>query len=170
MAIVFPQCCKVSFFKVLTLLITPRVEVQERKGGAIRKVIVQKEQVELKTIDFSLSLHKSSKLNTCSPFLSLLSRCFIAFEACLSVFVGYCIACLPAWNLFTKENRSRPSSQLSAGQIFSKIRVLAKSRNQCKFIQVLLQSMVKFTWYFSTFPSILHALSSERKFLLSLKL
>ena len=48
--------------------------VRERKGGATRKVIVQKEQVELKTIDFSLSLHKSSKLNTCSPFPSLLSQ------------------------------------------------------------------------------------------------
>ena len=47
MAIFFSRCCKVSFFKVLTL-ITPCVEVQERKRGAIRKVIVQKEQVELK--------------------------------------------------------------------------------------------------------------------------
>ena len=87
MAIVFPRCCKVSFFKVLTLLITPRVEVRERKGGAIRKVIVQKEQVELKTIDFSLSLHKSSKLNTCSPFLSLFSQ--LVFYSIWSMFISF---------------------------------------------------------------------------------
>ena len=49
---------------------------------------------------------------------------------------------LPAWNLFTRENESRALSQLSAGQVFGKIRVLAKSRNRCKFIQVLLLCMV----------------------------
>ena len=36
---------------------------------------------------------------------------------------------LPTWNLFTQENEHRAWSQLSAGQVFSKIRVLAKSRN-----------------------------------------
>ena len=143
MVIFFTRCCKVSFFKELTLLITPCVEVRERKRGPIRKVIVQKEQVELNTIDFSLSLYKSSNLNTCSPFLSLFHNwCFKAFEACLSILLGYCVDCLPAWNLFTEKNKSRASSQLSVGQVFSKIRVLAKSRNQCKFTQVLLQSMV----------------------------
>ena len=39
---------------------------------------------------------------------------------------------LAAWNLFTQENESRVLSQLSAGQVFGKIRVPAKSRNRCK--------------------------------------
>ena len=38
---------------------------------------------------------------------------------------------LPAWNLFTKKNESRAWSQLSAGQVFGKIRVLANIRNRC---------------------------------------
>ena len=49
---------------------------------------------------------------------------------------------LPAWNLLTQEYESRAWSQLSAGHVFDMIQVLAKSRNRCKFIQVLLQCMV----------------------------
>ena len=38
---------------------------------------------------------------------------------------------LPAWNLFTQKNESRALSQLSAGQVFGRIRVLTNSRNRC---------------------------------------
>ena len=54
---------------------------------------------------------------------------------------------LPAWNLFTQEEKDRASSQLSAGQVFGKIRVLAKSRNRCK----LFKSLFRFhcsAWFF----------------------
>ena len=68
----FSRCCQVSF--LLTLRIAACVEVRERRRGARRKARVRKDRVELNTIDFSLSLYKSSKLNTRSPFLSLLSR------------------------------------------------------------------------------------------------
>ena len=44
---------------------------------------------------------------------------------------------LPAWNLFTQEEKGRASSQLSAGQVFGKIRVLAKSRNRCELYKSL---------------------------------
>ena len=59
---------------VLTLRIAACVGVRERRRGARRLVSVRKECVEFNTIDFSLNLYKSSKLNTCSPFLSLFSR------------------------------------------------------------------------------------------------
>ena len=62
------------------LICTAWVEVGERRRGARRKASVRKEWLEPNTIDFSLSLYKSSKLNTCSPFLSLLSRLVFSFR------------------------------------------------------------------------------------------
>ena len=72
----FHNAARSAFFTVLTLRIAACIEVQEKRR-ARRKVSVRREWVELNTchnIDFSLSLYKSSKLNTCSPFLSLFSR------------------------------------------------------------------------------------------------
>ena len=43
---------------------------------------------------------------------------------------------LPTWNLFSQENISRTWSQLSVGQGFGKVLVLAKSRNRFRFIAV----------------------------------
>ena len=103
MAIFFSWCYKVSFFKVLTLLITPCVEVQERKAGATRKVIVQKEQVELiQLISVYVYINPQSETLVLHFSHCLHNWCFIAFEARLSVFLGYCVACLPTWNLSWK--------------------------------------------------------------------
>ena len=63
-----------SAFLTMLLRIAACAEVRERRRGARRKARVRKEWVELNTTDFSLSLYKSSKLNTCSPLLSLFSR------------------------------------------------------------------------------------------------
>ena len=65
-------CEWLDFFTML-LRIAACVEVRERRRGARRKARVRKSELSL-MIDFSLSLSKSSKLNTCSPFLSLFSR------------------------------------------------------------------------------------------------
>ena len=67
---------------------------------------------------------------------------------------------LPAWNLFTQDDKSKAWSHLSGGPVFGKIRVLTKSRNRCKL------SLFRFhysasVFYFCTFPSILRRLSSE---------
>ena len=43
---------------------------------------------------------------------------------------------LPPWNLFSQEKKSRTWSQLSAGQSFGKVLVLAKSRNRFRLIAV----------------------------------
>ena len=63
-------------------------------------------------------------------------------------------------NLFTQETKSSAWSQLNAGQVFGKMRVLGKSRNWCKL------SLFRFhcsAWllYFYMFPSILHPMSTE---------
>ena len=63
-------------------------------------------------------------------------------------------------NLFTQETKSSAWSQLNAGQVFGKMRVLGKSRNWCKL------SLFRFhcsAWllYFHMFPSILHPMSTE---------
>ena len=64
-------------------------------------------------------------------------------------------------SIFTQENESRAWSQLSAGQVFGKIRVLTKSRNRCRL------SLFRFhysTWLkiIFTFPSMLHRLYSPK--------
>ena len=71
---------------------------------------------------------------------------------------------LPAWNLFTQENESRAWFKLtSAGQVFDKIRMLAKSRNRCKLSSFRFNFSAKCAWslYFYTFPNMLRRLSSE---------
>ena len=60
---------------------------------------------------------------------------------------------LPAWKLPRKIKVEPDLWQLSAGQVFSKIRVLAKSRNRWKFLQVLLQSMVFLIYFQFQLPS-----------------
>ena len=74
---------------------------------------------------------------------------------------------LPTWNLFTQENEHRPWSQLSAGQVFSKVQVLAKSRN---WITVSLFKFHYSAWFLHiyTFPSMLRPLSSISKNVTSL--
>ena len=68
---------------------------------------------------------------------------------------------LPAWNLFTQENESRAWSQLIAGQVFGKIRVLEKSSwNRCKSRLFRFHYSAWFL-YFYKFPSMLRRLSSE---------
>ena len=67
---------------------------------------------------------------------------------------------LPAWNLFTQENESRAWSQLSAGQVFGKLRVLAKSRNRCESSSFRFHYSAWFL-YFYAFPSMLRRMSSE---------
>ena len=73
---------------------------------------------------------------------------------------------LPTWNLFTQENEHRAWSQLSAGQVFSKIRVLAKSRNRITVLNSGLTTVHDFYiiyLYKCAFPSMLSHLSSISK-------
>ena len=55
---------------------------------------------------------------------------------------------VPAWNLFTQDNKTKAWSHLSGGHVFGKVRVLTKSRNRCKL------SLFRFhysAWFFLCF-------------------
>ena len=52
-----------------------------RKEKRCKKISECSEGVEFDTVDFSLNLCKSSKLNTCSPFLSLFSRLVLSIRS-----------------------------------------------------------------------------------------
>ena len=65
---------------------------------------------------------------------------------------------VPAWNLFTQDNKTKAWSHLSGGHFFGKVRVLTKSRNRCKL------SLFRFhcsAWFFYAFRSMLRRLSFE---------
>ena len=69
---------------------------------------------------------------------------------------------LPAGNLFTQENESRAWSQLSAGGVIVKIRVLAKSWNPGNLRLFWFHSSALFLHFYRlTFPSMWRQLSSE---------
>ena len=55
---------------------------------------------------------------------------------------------VPAWNLFTQDNKTKAWSHLSGGHVFGKVRVLTRSRNRCKL------SLFRFhysAWFFLCF-------------------
>ena len=70
---------------------------------------------------------------------------------------------VPAWNLFTQNNKSKAWSHLNGGQFFGKIRVLTKSRNRCK-LSLFRFHYSAWVFYFYTFPSMLCRLSSSESF------